>query len=203
MAKTMNKKISETTVRIGEVRFFYCYCFSPKPKRPGDPEGTQEKYSVQILIPKTNTEAVSMIEAAVDAAIENGIAKRWNGKRPPAARFHMPLRDGDEEYPDDPNYEGMLFFNASNLTAPGVFVVDRDAGGLRKAVEGEVYSGAYGAAKIEFYPYAASGSNGIAASLQGLFKTRDGERMGGGGATAGDFDDLEDLAEGDAEDWMN
>ena len=55
-----NKKLSETSVRIGEVRFSYAHVFEPRSTNGGDP-----KYSVSILIPKSNTGAVKLIEDAV------------------------------------------------------------------------------------------------------------------------------------------
>ena len=37
--------------------------------------GGAEKYSVSVLIPKSDTETVSAINAAIDAAIKEGVAK--------------------------------------------------------------------------------------------------------------------------------
>ena len=52
-----NKKISETAIRVGEVRFGYVNVFSPKQNDDG-----VSKYSVQLLIPKTDSVAKQMIE---------------------------------------------------------------------------------------------------------------------------------------------
>lgn len=43
--------------------------------------GGAEKYSVSVLIPKSDTETVNAVNAAIDAAIEEGIAK-FGGKKP-------------------------------------------------------------------------------------------------------------------------
>ena len=59
-----NKKISETAIRIGEVRFSYAYVFSPRKNE----DGTDGKYSVQLLIPKTDKTALTLIENAINAA---------------------------------------------------------------------------------------------------------------------------------------
>lgn len=56
--------------------------------------GGAEKYSVSVLIPKSDTETVSAINAAIDAAIEEGVAK-FGGKKPNKAAIKLPLRDGD------------------------------------------------------------------------------------------------------------
>ena len=45
--------------------------------------GGAEKYSVSVLIPKSDTETVNAVNAAIDAAIEEGIAK-FGGKKPKA-----------------------------------------------------------------------------------------------------------------------
>ena len=56
--------------------------------------GGAEKYSVSVLIPKSDTETVNAVNAAIDAAIEEGIAK-FGGKKPNKAAIKIPLRDGD------------------------------------------------------------------------------------------------------------
>ena len=74
--------------------------------------GGAEKYSVSVLIPKSDTETVSAINAAIDAAIEEGVAK-FGGKKPNKAAIKLPLRDGDVER-DDEAYKGHWFINANS-----------------------------------------------------------------------------------------
>ena len=180
-----NKAISETAVRLGEVRFSYANVFST---RKTD-DGSEGKYGCAVLIPKTDTQAVQLINAAVEAAKKEGVQKKWNGKLPPASKLHLPLRDGDEEYPDDETYAGMWFFNASSKTKPGVRVLEN--GQMSEAIDEEdFYSGCYGAVTVNFYPYSASGNVGIAAGLNNLIKTRDGDRLSGGHSAETDFGDL-------------
>lgn len=83
--------------------------------------GGTEKYSVSVLIPKNDTETVNAINAAIDAAIEEGTAK-FGGKKPNKAAIKLPLRDGDIER-DDEAYKGHWFINANSTTAPQI--VDR------------------------------------------------------------------------------
>ena len=59
--------------------------------------GGAEKYSVSVLVPKDDTETINAINAAIDAAIEEGIAK-FGGKKPNKAAIKLPLRDGDVEH---------------------------------------------------------------------------------------------------------
>ena len=187
MASNYNKRISETNIRIGEVRFGYTHVFSPRKKE----DGTDDKYGVQLLIPKSDKEAVKLINDAIEVAKKTGVSTKWNGKMPPASKLNIPLRDGDEEFPDDETYEGMWFMNANTgLTRkPGVRVLD--GGQLVEALdEDDFYSGCYGAAAISLYPYNSNGNLGVACALNNVVKTRDGERLAGGRSAEQDFDDL-------------
>lgn len=181
------KKISETSLRIGEVRFSYVFVFNPRKKE----DGTAGKYSAQIIIPKSDTATVAAIQDAFAAAKLAGVSSKWGGKMPPASKIAPALRDGDEEFPGDPVYENCWFFNASSPTKPGAAVLDE--GKLIDALDEEdVYSGCYGCAVVNFYPYSSNGNVGVAAGLNNVLKTRDGERLGGTVHTAAqDFGDLE------------
>ena len=168
------KEISATKARIGELRFSYAYVFSPRRNE----DGTPGKYSAQLLIPKSNTAAKKMIDAKVEAAINAGIPTKFGGKRPVPAKLHLPLRDGDEEFPDDPNYAGIWFLNATNRDAIPVRVL-KD-GVASEATDDDFYSGVWGFAFLSFYAYSNSGNLGIAAGLDGVVATRDDKRLGGG-----------------------
>lgn len=176
------KVISDTEVRIGEVRFSYVNVFSPKPT-----EGGKEKYSVAILIPKTLTAVVNAINTAVENAKEKGKKEKWGGKVP--FNCKTPLRDGDLERPDDPAYAGMWFMNASSTKAPGVRVLE--AGAVVDALsDSDFYSGCWGACTINFFPYDTSGNKGIGVGLNNVIKTRDDEHFAGGRSADADFADL-------------
>lgn len=180
-----NKKISETAIRLGEVRFGYVHVFAPRKKE----DDTDGKYSVQILIPKANTEAVELIRKAIEAAKQGGVSTKWNGKMPPASKLKLPLRDGDEEFPEDETYAGMYFMNASSSTKPGVRVLEN--GLMSEALDDEdFYSGCYGAVTVNFFAYNQSGNMGVAAGLNNLIKTRDGDKLSGGHSAEEDFSDL-------------
>lgn len=76
--------------------------------------GGPEKYSTAVLIPKSDTATLDAIEKAIDAAIEEGLAK-FGGKKPNKAAIKLPLRDGDIER-DDEAYKGHYFINANSTT---------------------------------------------------------------------------------------
>ena len=147
--------------------------------------GGTPKYSVSLIIPKDDTATVNKINAAIQAAYEEGQSKlKGNGKSvPPLSALKTPLRDGDIERPDDPAYAGCYFVNANSASQPGVVDADR-----QPIIErSEVYSGVYGRASINFYAYNVNGSKGIACGLNNLQKIKDGEPLGGKASAESDF----------------
>ena len=148
--------------------------------------GGAEKYSVSVLIPKTDTETVSAINAAIDAAIEEGVAK-FGGKKPNKAAIKLPLRDGDVER-DDEAYKGNWFINANSTTAPQI--VDRQVKPILD--RSEVYSGCYARVSLNFFAFNSNGNKGIACGLGNIQKVRDGEPLGGKSTAADDFATLAD-----------
>lgn len=146
--------------------------------------GGTPKYSVSLIIPKSDTKTVAGIKAAIEAAYREGEAKlKGNGKTVPSlSAIKTPLRDGQER-PDDPAYANAYFVNANSTTAPGV--VDAD---LQPILErSEVYSGVYGRASVTFYAFNSNGARGIACGLNNLQKIRDGEPLGGRSRPEDDF----------------
>lgn len=154
-------------VVTGKVRFSYLNAFTPKAINEGD----EPKFSVSLLIPKSDKETIGKIKKAIKDALEEGKAK-FNGKVPTV--FKNPLRDGDEEKPDDEIYEGMMFMNANNSRQPGIVDENREA----ILDQNEIYSGCYGRAHVELYAFNVNGNKGVACSLQNLQKLEDGERLG-------------------------
>ena len=141
MAKIVNK----TKVITGpRTRWSYANVWDPKSINGGTP-----KYSVSLIIPKSDKKTVEAIKAAIQAAYEEGESKlKGNGKTVPALSvIKTPLRDGDVERPDDPVYADAYFINANSATAPGI--VDADLNPILE--RSEVYSGVYGRASISFY----------------------------------------------------
>lgn len=184
-------KRTGTKVITNEARMSYAHVFEPH-----GIDGNEPKYTVSILIPKTDTETIKAINEAVEAAKEEGKAK-WNGKIP--ANLKTPLRDGDEERPDDEAYAGHYFINANNKSKPGI--VQKVSGALvhLDSVD-DFYSGCYAKASVNFYAFNANGNRGVACSLQNLLKTNDGDRLAGGASAEADF---ADEFEGDDEDLLD
>lgn len=148
--------------------------------------GGAEKYSVSVLIPKDDAETVAAVNRAIDAAIEEGVAK-FGGKKPNKAAIKLPLRDGDTEREDEA-YKGHWFINANSTTAPQI--VDRAVKPILD--RNEVYSGCYGRVSLNFYAFNSNGNRGVAAGLGNIQKLRDGEPLGGRTSAADDFTTFDD-----------
>ena len=152
--------------------------------------GGTPKFSVSLIISKDDTKTIDKINAAIEAAYKEGEAKlKGNGRSvPPLSAIKTPLRDGDEQRPDDPAYANSYFINANSTTAPGIVDADRQPILDRS----EVYSGVYGRASINLYAFNSNGNKGIACGLNNLQKIRDGELLGGRTRAEDDFADLDD-----------
>lgn len=185
----MAKLVNETKVITNKVRFSYVHVF--KPEAVSDDEGAEKKYSVAIIIPKSDKETLKLIKQAVDNAKEAGKSTKYGGKIP--ANLKLPLRDGDEEREGDEAYENAYFINATAKTKPGV--VDREMNPITD--EEEFYSGCYGRASITFYPFEAKGNKGVAAGLNHVQKTSEGEPLGGRVSVEVDFEDAVDFEDDD------
>ena len=168
-----------TKVVTGKVRFSYANVWEPK-----SVNGSEPKYSVSIIIPKSDTKTIDKIKAAIEAAKQDGVSK-LGGKIP--ANLKTPLRDGDIDRADDEAYIDSFFVNANSLTRPGI--VDKDVQPIIDQTE--FYSGCYGRAIIIFYAYNANGNKGIAAGLQNLQKLEDGEPLSGKSRPEDDFGPVE------------
>ena len=167
----MAKFINPTKVITGvNTRWSYVNAWEPKSINGGAP-----KYSVSLIIPKSDTKTIEKIQAAIQAAYDEGQDKlKGNGKSVPALSvLKTPLRDGDAERPDDEAYADSYFINANSGTAPGIVDADRQPILDRS----EVYSGVYGRASINFYAFNSNGNKGIACGLNTLQKIKDGELL--------------------------
>ncbi len=187
----MAKFNNPTKVITGvNTRWSYVNAWEPKSINGGAP-----KYSVSLIIPKSDTKTLEKIRAAIQAAYEEGQSKlKGNGRSVPAlSALKTPLRDGDTERPDDEAYANSYFVNANSGTAPGIVDADRNPILERS----EVYSGVYGRASINFYAFNSNGNKGIACGLNNLQKIRDGEPLGGKSRAEDDF------AEADEEDFLS
>ncbi|MCI8506857.1 MAG: DUF2815 family protein [Lachnospiraceae bacterium] len=171
-----------TNVTTGEVRLSYVHLFKPYAAVPGQ----EEKYSVTVLVPKTDAATKARIDAAIEAAKQKGIIGKWNGLCPPIVP--VPVYDGDGVRPSDglpfgPECKGHWVFTASaRIDYPPEVV---DAQGSPIINQSEIYSGIYAYVNVEFFPYLFGGAKkGVGCGLGPVMKRRDGEPLGGSAPTA-------------------
>lgn len=170
-----------TKVVTGRVRFSFCHIFEPDASQEGEP-----KYSITLLIPKSDTATVGKIKAAMAEARENFVQK--NGASSLPAKPNHTLKDGDgtKDNGDEfgPECKGCYVIRVKSKQKP--VIVDAFRNEITNPAE--VYSGCYGRAAIKFFGYNTNGSKGISATLLSVQKLSDGEPFG----TVGSADDFAD-----------
>lgn len=171
---------TNSTKVIIPCRFSFVHCWEPE-----SVNGSEPKYSISAIIPKTDKQTIAKIKTAIERAKEEAITK-WGGKIPP--NLKLPLRDGDIDRPDDEAYAGCYFINANSRQAPQV--VDSRVQPI--VDQSEVYSGCYGRISVTMYGYNSNGNRGIAAGLGNVQKLKDGESLGGRANAADEFESVED-----------
>lgn len=144
---------------------------------------TKPKFGACIVIPKSDKATLGKIRAAVEAAIQDGIKNKWKGKKP--ANLKLPLRDGDEERPEDEAFAGCFFVNANSDRQPGVVDLARNP----ILDHEEVYSGCYCRFSVNFYAFSKNGNNGVACGLNNVQKVADGDPLTGRSRAEDDFSD--------------
>lgn len=171
-----------TNVTTGKVRLSYANLFKPRAAAPGQ----EEKYSVTILVPKSDVETKQRIDQAIEAAKQKGKDK-WGGMIPPVVA--IPVHDGDGVKPSDgmpfgDECKGHWVFTASAKVDYPPEVVD---GQLNPIInQSEIYSGCYARVNVNFFPYMFGGKKGVGCGLGPVQKVADGEPLGGGAPKAGD-----------------
>lgn len=164
--------MSETTV-TGAVRLSWPR-LAKLEQRPGTQRAT---VSTAVLIPKTDTDTLSKLEAAVNAAI----AERWPAGAP--AGLRMPLKDGDQrasQYPEQASH--MIMNVSSNRLVP---VVGRDNLPLSaEQMASDVYGGQNARVAVGAYSYDRNGNRGVSFGLRMVQILGGGDAFGGGAPDA-------------------
>lgn len=186
MKINIEPKRDGTKVVTNKVRLSYANIHEPRAMD----DDSEPKYSVSIIIPKSDKKTVKLIQEAIGEAIERDKGK-WGGKVP--KNLKLPLRDGDEDRPEDDVYEDSYFINANSTRKPELV----DIYGNRDLGPDDVYSGCYARVSINFYGFNVSGNKGVACGLGNIQKLEDGERLGGGFSSAEDDFDFADPLDDD------
>lgn len=172
---------NETNVTTGKVRVSYVHLFKPYAYQPGQ----EEKFSVTVLVPKTDTATKQRIDDAIEAAKQRGTTEKWNGQCPPVVP--TPIYDGDGVRPSDgmafgPECKGHWVFTANAKADYPPEIVDERCNPIIN--QSEVYSGMYARVNVNFFPYAFGGKKGIGCGIGPVQKVADGESLGGGAMSA-------------------
>ncbi len=172
--------LNANQMTTGEVRLSYAHLYELYSNNGGEP-----KYSVTVLMPKTDVQSKARLDAAFEVAKQKGIAEKWNGVLPPV--IASAIYDGDGVRPNgDPfgqECKGCWVFTASSKNP--VQLVDA---GMNPIVQkGELYSGCYARVCISLFPYHSNGKRGIGIGLEAVQKLRDGDPLGGGVSAADAF----------------
>jgi hypothetical protein len=173
---------SQTKVVTGRVRLSYCHLWEPWSNND-----QEAKYSVALLIPKTDKVTIAALRAAQQAALEQGKDSKFGGKVPKS--WADTIHDGDEEADLDKNeeYAGHWYMSVSSKTKPGI--VDQDVQPILDSTE--VYSGCYARVSLNAFPYSNSGKKGVSFGLNHVQKLADGDFLGGRSKAEDDFDAVE------------
>jgi hypothetical protein len=170
-----------TKVVTGKCRLSYVHLFEPWSANPNQ----DAKYSVVLLIPKSDTQTINKMRAAQQQALENGKDTKFKGRIP--KNWTDTIHDGDEEadLEANPEYAGHWYLTVSANTKPGV--VDDQVDPILDSTE--VYSGCYGRASINAFPFSNQGNQGVSFGLNHVQKLADGEPLGGRSKAEDDFAD--------------
>lgn len=162
-----------TQLTTGEVRISYEHLLKPYAQQPG----AEEKFSATILVPKSDVATKQRLDAAVQAAITEGVSSKWGGVRPPQPP--TPIHDGDGLRPNGeefgPECKGCWVMTASSKQRQDI--VDMNMNSIIEPTE--VYSGMYARVCLNFFAYNSNGKKGIGCGLGPVQKTRDGDPLGG------------------------
>ena len=193
----MTESNANTKVVTGRVRLSYPNLFKARAAE----EGQDPKFSVEVLIPKTDTKTVAKIRAAQNAAAEAGKGKKlgdviptWGSPSFPHKKFTDTLRDGDDADEADgrPEREGHWFVNVRSDAKFKPGVVDKD----RQQVldESEVYGGVYARVSMSAYAFSVQGNKGVSFGLNSVQVLGYGDNFGGAREDAEEVfnDDFED-----------
>lgn len=166
-----------------ECRLSYCNLVTARAPQNGvgDP-----KFSVTLLIPKSNPTIKQELDAAMNAAADLGVNAKWNGVRP--ARIESVVHDGDGVRPSGEPFgeecRGCWVVTASSKNKPYVCGADNVNCELAPT---DIYSGMYARVSINFYAYNSAGKRGVGCGLRAVMKTRDGEPLSNSVVTAAEF----------------
>ena len=141
-----------------KVRLSYVHLNQPHSSAP---DGSNPKYGVTILLPKSDVATKARLDAAYQAAVNDGVGAMLNGVMPP--NIESPIYDGDGVRPNGEPFgaecKGHWVFTAGNKNP--VPIVDIGQSPVVNA--GDFSSGMYARVCASVYAYSSSGKGGSSA----------------------------------------
>jgi hypothetical protein len=181
MANVNGAKKFETRIKVGPVLGSYANIFTPRAVT----DKQEPKYSISLLFSKNanpnSPEGKSL--AQLKDLIHRLAVLKFGPDYMAILKFGIPLRDGDIEKPDKPEYVGKLFLNASSKRPIGI--VDRHLKPVTS--ESEAYSGCLYVASLNAFSYKDKPGTGISFGLNNLLVFEKGTRIDGRKEAAEDF----------------
>lgn len=171
-----NEKQLKTQIKLGPAVGSYANIFKPKAVNPGD----EPKYSISLLFEKKTADKQL---AELRKVIDYVATQKFGPKYKSLPKFHIPIRDGDVEKPENKDYAGRLFVNMSSTRQPGI--VNRHL--VPVTDEADAYSGCKYVAAVNVYPFEKKGNKGIALGLNNLLVFEKGDRLDGKKDASEDF----------------
>lgn len=164
--------IEDKKVKTKMFRVSYPNCHKAKAME----EDGEPKFGLTMLFDEDTN--LSAMKKAAKAAIE----EKWGDK--PPKKLRMPFRIGNDEKPDDENYEDKIFISASSKKKPQV--VDGD---MEPVSEEDFYAGCYARCTVIAFAYEVKGNKGVAFALQNVQKLEEGEALSKKRSAEDDFAD--------------
>jgi hypothetical protein len=169
----------------GKVRLSFPHLFEPTRIAGGD-DNQEPKYSVMVLVPKSDKATCDAIRAAEAEAAEIGKNTKFEGKVP--ANLASIVKDGDEDgsAEDYPERAGCLYMTVSSSAKYKPGVVDSQVQQILD--QSEVYSGVYAKVSMTAFPYKFGNKKGVSFGLNNVQILGGGESLGGGKRATEEFE---------------
>lgn len=181
-------------IKISNVRASYPHLDKPY---GGDDGKSEPKYSLTLLVPKHSHKE---IEKIIRDRIE--VTKREHKTGPlKVAPSMLFIKDGDVDFPDKPECEGMWVISARESKRPDIYNIEREELTNEQEVRDELYGGCW--VSVVIRPWSQENGYGkrINANLVSVLKRKDDEPFGEGRIDTSDaWDDDDDWEDDDNDD---
>lgn len=185
------QQAADTRLTTGKVRLSFPYLF--KPRQPSAGQDGDPKYSVMLLIPKSDKDTLARLRAAEQTALINGAATLGLKDASSAVLGQRGLSpsiikdaDADGTAEDYPEREGHFYMTVNAQVTFTPQVVDRNVQPILD--QSEVYSGVYAKVSLNAFAYKRPEKKGISFGLGNVQILGGGESLAGGRPASSDFE---------------